>query len=156
MPVACIRLTRPDKLTVPLPKLTAEDLISIGVTSVGHRRKLLGAIAGLGMAVPTAAVMAAAPGAPVLASQSALGANFLATEKDWATLRAGVRLVREIGRQTPLASWRPEKSLPAQIAGPTRPSTHVRATSITVHRPLGTCRMELRRDRRLLECWSFR
>ena len=31
-----------------LPKLTAEDLISIGVTSVGHRRKLLDAIAGLG------------------------------------------------------------------------------------------------------------
>ena len=30
-----------------LPKLTAEDLISIGVTSVGHRRKLLDAIAGL-------------------------------------------------------------------------------------------------------------
>ena len=27
-----------------LPKLTAEDLISIGVTSVGHRRKLLDAI----------------------------------------------------------------------------------------------------------------
>ena len=35
-----------------LPKLTAEDLISIGVTSVGHRRKLLDAIAGLGTAVP--------------------------------------------------------------------------------------------------------
>jgi class 3 adenylate cyclase/tetratricopeptide (TPR) repeat protein len=32
-----------------LPKLTAEDLINIGVTSVGHRRKLLEAIAGLGM-----------------------------------------------------------------------------------------------------------
>ncbi len=30
-----------------LLKLTAEDLISIGVTSVGHRRKLLDAIAGL-------------------------------------------------------------------------------------------------------------
>ena len=28
-----------------LPQLTAEDLISIGVTSVGHRRKLLDAIA---------------------------------------------------------------------------------------------------------------
>ena len=27
-----------------LPKLTAEDLISIGVTSVGHRRKLLDAM----------------------------------------------------------------------------------------------------------------
>ena len=47
-----------------LPKLTAEDLISIGVTSVGHRRKLLDAIAGLGMAVPTAVVAAPAPGAP--------------------------------------------------------------------------------------------
>ena len=47
-----------------LPKLTAEDLISIGVTSVGHRRKLLDAIAGLGMAVPTAMVAAPAPGAP--------------------------------------------------------------------------------------------
>ena len=30
-----------------LPELTAEDLISIGVTSVGHRRKLLAAIAAL-------------------------------------------------------------------------------------------------------------
>jgi class 3 adenylate cyclase/predicted ATPase len=30
-----------------LPELTADDLISIGVTSVGHRRKLLGAIAAL-------------------------------------------------------------------------------------------------------------
>ncbi len=31
-----------------LPKLTADDLISIGVASVGHRRKLLEAIAALG------------------------------------------------------------------------------------------------------------
>ena len=49
-----------------LPKLTAEDLISIGVTSVGHRRKLLDAIAGLGTAVPTAVVAAPAPGAPAV------------------------------------------------------------------------------------------
>ena len=47
-----------------LPKLTAEDLISIGVTSVGHRRKLLDAIASFGMAVPAAVVTAPAPGAP--------------------------------------------------------------------------------------------
>src|ERR1700730_4631663 len=47
-----------------LPKLTAEDLISIGVTSVGHRRKLIEAIAGLGTAVPTAVVAAPAPGPP--------------------------------------------------------------------------------------------
>ncbi|HEX3522488.1 MAG TPA: adenylate/guanylate cyclase domain-containing protein, partial [Stellaceae bacterium] len=47
-----------------LLKLTAEDLISIGVTSVGHRRKLLDAIAGLGMTVAIAVVAAPAAGAP--------------------------------------------------------------------------------------------
>jgi class 3 adenylate cyclase len=47
-----------------LLKLTAEDLISIGVTSVGHQRKLLDAIDRVGMAVPTAAVAVPAPGAP--------------------------------------------------------------------------------------------
>src|SRR5947209_9957828 len=35
-----------------LPELTAEDLISIGVTSVGHRRKLLAAIAALNAKAP--------------------------------------------------------------------------------------------------------
>jgi class 3 adenylate cyclase/predicted ATPase len=48
-----------------LRKLTADDLISIGVTSVGHRRKLLDAIAEFGKAGATgtapAAIVAAAP-----------------------------------------------------------------------------------------------
>ena len=35
-----------------LPDLTAEDLIGLGVTLIGHRRKLLSAIAALGAAVP--------------------------------------------------------------------------------------------------------
>ncbi len=35
-----------------LPALTADDLISIGVTSVGHRRKLLAAIAALATVPP--------------------------------------------------------------------------------------------------------
>jgi hypothetical protein len=38
-----------------LPELTADDLISIGVTSVGHRRKLLAAMAALRTEPPTAA-----------------------------------------------------------------------------------------------------
>jgi class 3 adenylate cyclase/predicted ATPase len=42
-----------------LPELTPDDLISIGVTSVGHRRKLLAAIASLSAAPPAATVMAA-------------------------------------------------------------------------------------------------
>jgi class 3 adenylate cyclase len=43
-----------------LPKLTSDDLKEIGVVAIGHRRKLLDAIAALGAAVPTAAVTATA------------------------------------------------------------------------------------------------
>src|SRR5881392_2736889 len=39
-----------------LPKLTSEDLKEIGVAEIGHRRKLLDAIAAFGAAVPAAAV----------------------------------------------------------------------------------------------------
>src|SRR6516162_8988553 len=47
-----------------LPELTAEDLISIGVTSVGHRRKLLSAIAALGAAAPAPALTATPASGP--------------------------------------------------------------------------------------------
>src|SRR5262249_23384801 len=47
-----------------LPELTAEDLISIGVTSVGHRRKLLSAIAALGAAPPAPAQTATPASVP--------------------------------------------------------------------------------------------
>jgi class 3 adenylate cyclase len=47
-----------------LPDLTAEDLIAIGVTSVGHRRKLLSAIAALGAAAPAPAPTATPASAP--------------------------------------------------------------------------------------------
>ena len=46
-----------------LPKLTSEDLREIGVAAVGHRRKLLGAIAALGAVAPAAAVAAVVSGA---------------------------------------------------------------------------------------------
>ncbi len=48
-----------------LAKLTADDLISIGVTSVGHRRRLLEAIAALGTEAPNDAVIAPRADAPV-------------------------------------------------------------------------------------------
>ena len=35
-----------------LPRLTAEDLADLGVTSIGHRRKLLTAVAALGKDAP--------------------------------------------------------------------------------------------------------
>jgi class 3 adenylate cyclase len=42
-----------------LPKLTSEDLRELGVAAIGHRRKLLDAIAALDASAPTAAVGAA-------------------------------------------------------------------------------------------------
>src|SRR6266852_5516556 len=41
-----------------LPRLTAEDLKDLGVTLVGHRRRLLDAIAALGAEAPAATVTA--------------------------------------------------------------------------------------------------
>jgi 4-pyridoxate dehydrogenase len=68
--------------------------------------------------------------------------NFLATDKDRATLRAGLRLVREIGAAEVLAPFSAGETAP----GPACRSdgefdAHIRATGITVHHPLGTCRM---------------
>ena len=68
--------------------------------------------------------------------------NFLATEADWRTLRAGMRLARNVARQSALQGY-----IAAEIApGAGKESdadldAHIRALSITVHHPLGTCRM---------------
>jgi len=47
-----------------LPSLTAEDLRDLGVTLVGHRRRLLDAITALGADAPTAVVARVSPVAP--------------------------------------------------------------------------------------------
>ena len=47
------------------PDLTAEDLIGLGVTLIGHRRKLLSAIAAIGAAAPPAVVPGTPAPAPV-------------------------------------------------------------------------------------------
>jgi hypothetical protein len=60
-----------------LPELTTEDLISIGVASVGHRRKLMSAIAALGTS--TTAILTAAVSdvsAPVEAERRQLTVMF--------------------------------------------------------------------------------
>src|SRR5215831_19961579 len=51
---------RSDVDTAVLPELTADDLTALGVTSIGHRRKLLAAIAALRPARPSAAETTAA------------------------------------------------------------------------------------------------
>jgi choline dehydrogenase/4-pyridoxate dehydrogenase len=68
--------------------------------------------------------------------------NFLAAEKDWATLRAGLRLAREIGRQPPLAPFAAEEIAPGRdCRSDADIDAHIRASAITVHHPLGTCKM---------------
>jgi class 3 adenylate cyclase len=59
-----------------LPELTADDLIALGVTSIGHRRKLLAAIAALRPATQLAPDMAAAGATAVtLARTAVIGAE---------------------------------------------------------------------------------
>jgi 4-pyridoxate dehydrogenase len=68
--------------------------------------------------------------------------NFLSTDRDAATLRAGLRLARDVGQRVSLRPF-----VAAEIApGPENWSNagldeHIRTTGISVHHPLGTCRM---------------
>jgi len=50
-----------------LRRLTGEDLRELGVTSIGHRRRLLDAIAALGAQMPASCVTAASPDTPLRA-----------------------------------------------------------------------------------------
>ena len=59
-----------------LSSLTAEDLKDLGVTLVGHRRRLLDAIAALGAAVATVAVTPASGDAPAEAERRQLTVMF--------------------------------------------------------------------------------
>lgn len=71
--------------------------------------------------------------------------NFLAADKDWKTLRAGLRLIRDIGRQAALERYVAAERIPgAAKTTDADLDTHIRAISITVHHPLGTCRMGTR------------
>lgn len=69
--------------------------------------------------------------------------NFLATDADRRTLRAAVRVVREVGRQRALgSSFVAAELLPGpDVSSDADVDAHVRATAVTVHHPVGTCRM---------------
>jgi len=65
--------------------------------------------------------------------------NFLAVEDDLKTLRAGIRMAREVGRQSPLAPFVASEVTPLNTD--TEIDAYIRSTGITVHHPAGTCRM---------------
>jgi choline dehydrogenase/4-pyridoxate dehydrogenase len=68
--------------------------------------------------------------------------NFLGDYADWETLTKGVRMVRDMARQSALAPY-----VAGEIAPAARHRTdadieaHIRASAQTVHHPLGTCKM---------------
>ena len=74
--------------------------------------------------------------------------NFLATDNDWKTLRAGLRIARDVCRQAPLAPFMAREIAPGEGAVTDADlDAHIRASSITVHHPLGTCKMGVAADR---------
>src|SRR6516164_3527942 len=73
--------------------------------------------------------------------------NFLATENDWKTLRTGLRIVRDVCRQTPMQAFMEREIAPGENATTDAAlEAHIRATCITVHHPLGTCKMGVASD----------
>jgi 4-pyridoxate dehydrogenase len=64
--------------------------------------------------------------------------NFMSTEREWRTLRAGVRLMREIMTKPQIAPFIARELAPGSDAAI---DEHIRNTAITLHHPLGTCRM---------------
>jgi choline dehydrogenase/4-pyridoxate dehydrogenase len=68
--------------------------------------------------------------------------NFLAADADWAVLRAGVRIARDIAAQDPLARFIAKEIVPGEdMVSDGAIDDMIRDTAITVHHPLGTCRM---------------
>ena len=71
--------------------------------------------------------------------------NFLSTRRDWEVLRAGLRMAEEVGAQAPLRPFAGKRLAPL-IVSDADLNKHVAETGITVHHPLGTCKMGVASD----------
>jgi 4-pyridoxate dehydrogenase len=68
--------------------------------------------------------------------------NFLGTDEEWRTVRAGFRMLRDIAAQPPLRPFIGAEIVPGPACiSDADIDAHVRATMITVHHPVGTCMM---------------
>ena len=68
--------------------------------------------------------------------------NFFSREKDIVTLRNAVRLARDVARQPALASFVAGELAPGEaVKTDADIDAYIRNTAITVHHPLGTCKM---------------
>jgi choline dehydrogenase/4-pyridoxate dehydrogenase len=75
------------------------------------------------------------PGTPIRIRQ-----NFMSTDREWRTLRAGVRLMRDILNAPQMSAFAARELAPGSSADD-EIDRHIRNTAITLHHPLGTCRM---------------
>jgi choline dehydrogenase/4-pyridoxate dehydrogenase len=71
--------------------------------------------------------------------------NFLSTQRDREVLRAGLRMAEEVGAQTPLRPFAGKRLAPLSVSDADL-NKHVAETGITVHHPLGTCKMGVASD----------
>jgi choline dehydrogenase/4-pyridoxate dehydrogenase len=68
--------------------------------------------------------------------------NFMSTEREWKTLRAGVRALRDIMSKPQLAPFIDREILPGNGSSADADiDEHIRSTAITLHHPAGTCKM---------------
>lgn len=75
----------------------------------------------------------------------AIRQNFLSRDEDWAIMRQGVAMARDIMSQPALAPFIAAEILPGVAAQDDDAiDTFVRGTAITVHHPAGTCQMGTR------------
>jgi 4-pyridoxate dehydrogenase len=72
--------------------------------------------------------------------------NFLSAPADLPNLRAAVRLVEDIAHQPEMKPFLGQEIAPGRKASDEEVDRHIRGTAITVHHPLGTCRMGLSTD----------
>jgi len=100
-----------------------------------------------GFATRIVAVQPESRGYVALASADPMAAprihqNFLASGRDWASLRAGVRVARALAAQSSMAPFVAAEFFPGpKCQSDDEIDEHIRRTSITVHHPAGTCRM---------------
>jgi len=74
--------------------------------------------------------------------------NFLATGNDQKTMRSALRIAREVCRQAPMQPFMEREIAPGEAAvSDATLDAHVRGNSITVHHPLGSCKMGSASDR---------